>query len=171
MTYSKHNCSSAYKKNVQVPVCPLCNKPVPVTRGVSPDVVVGSHIDNDCKSDRATQDRNKVFNNKCSLKGCKVKEIVPVICADCRMNFCFKHRHVADHHCGGLRKQAATAALARQKQNQVSRNQNSRSFTSAIQGSMSEDEALARAVQLSMEDAASSRPNPARNQQQSCRVS
>lgn len=67
MTYSKHNCSSAYKKNVQVPVCPLCNKPVPVTRGVSPDVVVGSHIDNDCKSDRATQDRNKVINSQISL--------------------------------------------------------------------------------------------------------
>lgn len=70
MTYLQHNCPSAYKKNVQVPVCPLCNKPVPVTRGTSPDVVVGRHIDNDCKSDRATRERNKVRSPKISSFSC-----------------------------------------------------------------------------------------------------
>lgn len=59
MTYTKHNCSSAYKKNVQVPVCPLCNSPVPIQRGTLPDIAVGNHIDNDCKSDQA-QGRKKV---------------------------------------------------------------------------------------------------------------
>ncbi len=58
MKYVEHNCPSVYKKNVQVPVCPLCNKPVPVDKGASPDVVVGKHIDNDCQSDRAP--KNKV---------------------------------------------------------------------------------------------------------------
>lgn len=59
MSYAQHNCASAYKKDVQVPVCPLCNKPVPVERGALPDIAVGNHIDNYCQSDRA-QERKKV---------------------------------------------------------------------------------------------------------------
>lgn len=59
MSYMKHNCPSAYKKNVQVPVCPLCNKPVPTERGVSPDLSVGNHIDNFCQSDRAHKKKVK----------------------------------------------------------------------------------------------------------------
>uniref|UniRef100_A0A8B9BNV5 Zinc finger AN1-type containing 2A n=1 Tax=Anser brachyrhynchus TaxID=132585 RepID=A0A8B9BNV5_9AVES len=47
--YDDHKCGSAYKKNVQVPVCPLCNAPVPVQKGEIPDVVVGAHMDKDCK--------------------------------------------------------------------------------------------------------------------------
>lgn len=57
MSYSSHQCQSAYKKNVQVPMCPLCNKPVPIPRGQEPDFTVGQHIDNDC---RFTEGR-KVF--------------------------------------------------------------------------------------------------------------
>ncbi|KAK6026289.1 hypothetical protein OSTOST_07769, partial [Ostertagia ostertagi] len=37
-TYEGHGCKNAYKKNVQVPTCPLCDKPVPTPKGVSPDV-------------------------------------------------------------------------------------------------------------------------------------
>lgn len=59
MSYAQHECVSAYKKNIQVPVCPLCNKPVPVEKGILPDVAVGNHIDNYCQSDRA-QERKKV---------------------------------------------------------------------------------------------------------------
>lgn len=35
-------------QDVQVPVCPLCNVPVPVKRGEIPDVVVSEHMDRDC---------------------------------------------------------------------------------------------------------------------------
>ncbi|XP_023235624.1 AN1-type zinc finger protein 2A-like [Centruroides sculpturatus] len=49
--YAKHNCKDAYRKDVQVPVCPLCNKPIPVEKGQIPDIVVGQHIDTFCKSD------------------------------------------------------------------------------------------------------------------------
>lgn len=49
MSYSSHQCQSAHKKNVQVPMCPLCNKPVPTPRGQEPDFIVGRHIDNDCR--------------------------------------------------------------------------------------------------------------------------
>ena len=44
----------------QVPVCPLCNCPVPLgATGALPDEVVGRHIDNDCQSETA-QSRRKV---------------------------------------------------------------------------------------------------------------
>lgn len=42
--YTTHNCPNAYKKNNQVPVCPLCNTPMPVPKGQQPDFVVGQHI-------------------------------------------------------------------------------------------------------------------------------
>lgn len=43
----------------------------------------------------------QTYTNKCSLKGCKVKELVPCICQKCRLNFCLKHRHSQDHYCVG----------------------------------------------------------------------
>ncbi|XP_014304793.1 AN1-type zinc finger protein 2A isoform X1 [Myotis lucifugus] len=47
-TYAAHKCPFAYKKDVQVPVCPLCNRPIPIKKGEIPDVVVGEHMDRDC---------------------------------------------------------------------------------------------------------------------------
>lgn len=47
-TCAAHKCPFAFKKDVRVPVCPLCNNPVPVKKGEIPDVVVGEHIDRDC---------------------------------------------------------------------------------------------------------------------------
>ncbi|KAJ8953580.1 hypothetical protein NQ318_003002 [Aromia moschata] len=120
-SYTTHDCVNAYKKNNQVPVCPLCNKPIPVQKGQQPDAVVGAHIDTDCQSDPA-KSRRKVFTNKCSAKRCKTKEVIPVVCNECSLNFCLKHRHPTDHDCEG-------------------------------RGAMrSEDEALAKALALSMRD-------------------
>ncbi|XP_036682174.1 AN1-type zinc finger protein 2A isoform X6 [Balaenoptera musculus] len=48
-TYAAHKCPFAFKKDVQVPVCPLCNSPVPVKKDEIPDVVVGAHMDGGCK--------------------------------------------------------------------------------------------------------------------------
>nr|XP_008532525.1 PREDICTED: AN1-type zinc finger protein 2A isoform X5 [Equus przewalskii] len=58
-TYTAHKCPYAFKKDVQVPVCPLCNNPIPIKKGEIPDVVVGEHIDRDCKSHPGR--REKVF--------------------------------------------------------------------------------------------------------------
>lgn len=93
-SYQKHNCTSAHKKDVQVPACPLCGEPVPTPRGISPDMTVGQHIDQYCKSDKT-----KIFTNKCSYKNCKKKELIPVQCTVCRYNYCLRHRHTADHEC------------------------------------------------------------------------
>ncbi|KAI8508494.1 zinc finger, AN1-type domain [Branchiostoma belcheri] len=119
--YRQHNCESSYKKDVQVPVCPLCNAPIPVKRGELPDIRVGQHIDRDCKSDKAEQRRKKIYTNRCNVKGCKQKELIPVVCDSCRKNFCLKHRHTTDHDCQGFQdsgravSNAGAAAILRNK--------------------------------------------------------
>ncbi len=46
-----------------MPVCPLCNIPIPVKRGEPPDIKVGQHIDTDCQSDPAKEKRKVNFFN------------------------------------------------------------------------------------------------------------
>ncbi|KAM8961997.1 AN1-type zinc finger protein 2A [Pelodytes ibericus] len=94
-TYDRHKCSSAYKKNVQVPVCPLCAAPVPVKRGELPDIVVAKHMARNCQS----SNRKKIFTNKCLKAGCRRKELMKVLCDQCHDNFCLSHRHPLDHDC------------------------------------------------------------------------
>ncbi|XP_049286324.1 AN1-type zinc finger protein 2A [Anopheles funestus] len=175
-SYKDHACPSAYKKDVQVPICPLCGDPVPTPRDVSPDVTVGAHIDRFCKSDR-----KKIYTNRCSYRNCKKKELIPVNCSVCRLNFCLKHRHTTDHDCAGpaagQRNLVATAAI--QRQTTISKPVSSGPFAAfrpsvasssnavrgsavtsttanehiaIVQGGMSEDEALARAIALSMQE-------------------
>ncbi|GCC35085.1 AN1-type zinc finger protein 2A isoform X2 [Chiloscyllium punctatum] len=98
INYEQHKCASSYKKDIQVPMCPLCNTPVPVKRGEMPDIRVGEHIDRECKSDPA-QKKRKIFTNRCSKTGCKQKEMIKVTCDQCHLNFCLKHRHPLDHEC------------------------------------------------------------------------
>ncbi|KAM9784926.1 AN1-type zinc finger protein 2A isoform X2 [Syngnathus typhle] len=115
VTYAHHKCTSSYKKDVQVPVCPLCNIPIPIKRGEMPDIKVGEHIDRDCKSDPA-QRKRKIFTNKCSKGGCKQKEMMRVTCDQCHLNYCLKHRHPLDHDCksdGKPLSQAGHAAFMR----------------------------------------------------------
>ncbi|CAG2116298.1 unnamed protein product, partial [Medioppia subpectinata] len=50
-SYESHKCPNAHHLDNQVPICPLCNQPVPITRGQLPDIRVGQHIDQDCESD------------------------------------------------------------------------------------------------------------------------
>lgn len=91
--YEQHSCSGT-RKDVQVPVCPLCGEPVPTAPGVQPDITVGQHIDQQCKSDT-----KKIYTNRCNHKGCKRKELIPVTCSQCKLNFCLRHRHTSDHNC------------------------------------------------------------------------
>ncbi|XP_065074214.1 AN1-type zinc finger protein 2A isoform X2 [Ochlerotatus camptorhynchus] len=166
-SYRTHSCPSAYQRDVQVPICPLCSEPVPTPRDVSPDVTVGAHIDQFCKLEKP-----KIFTNRCTFKNCKKKELIPFSCGVCKQNYCLKHRHMADHECkrsataGGdsgtaQRTKAVSASLQWQQQEQQEQSsrtvpQQQRSNTSqlvaAVQGSMSEDEALARALALSMQE-------------------
>lgn len=172
--YDQHNCQAAHSKDVQVPVCPLCNRPVPGRSDELPDIRVSRHIDSDCQSDKAVNHRNKVYSNKCTVKGCKQKEMIPVICDNCGHNYCLRHRHPQDHSCtqinGKPMSKGAAAALARSKMSQAAGSSNrshsydgSRSNTntsvkpaktsfsqSTIQGNLSDDVALQLALQASL---------------------
>uniref|UniRef100_A0A0B7AZ97 AN1-type domain-containing protein n=1 Tax=Arion vulgaris TaxID=1028688 RepID=A0A0B7AZ97_9EUPU len=186
IVYATHYCSESYRKNNQVPVCPLCSLPCPIKKGELPDTVVGKHIESDCLSDPAIK-RRKVYVHRCSKKGCKKREIVPVACATCRLNFCFHHRHTQDHNCKGFQNSgksvsnAGVAAILRAQQ--VSKKSSSSQSTlvtqstdhnqpeaskihsddakaavevnlSSLQGSLSEEDALAMALQMSMNTSA-----------------
>lgn len=144
-----------------MPVCPLCSEPVPTPRDVSPDVTVGAHIDQFCRSEK-----KKIYTNRCTFRNCKKKELIPVSCTVCRANFCLKHRHTSDHDCPGTAASSkptpaiapifsltAQAALQRQqRQASVPVRSVAGTTVAAIQGTMSEDEALARALALSMQE-------------------
>ncbi|XP_004071373.1 AN1-type zinc finger protein 2A isoform X1 [Oryzias latipes] len=185
ITYANHKCTSAYKKDVQVPVCPLCNTPIPVKRGEMPDITVGDHIDRDCKSDPA-QRKRKIFTNKCSKGGCKQKEMIRVTCDQCHLNYCLKHRHPLDHDCktdgkplsksghaAVTRAQGASSSASgnpRPVSNGVSTNiraqnpappqriptsvsaQNVIPPSASFQAGLSEEQALQRALELSLAD-------------------
>ncbi|CAC5414527.1 AN1-type zinc finger protein 2B,AN1-type zinc finger protein 2A [Mytilus coruscus] len=197
--YNTHECPESYKKDNQVPVCPLCNSPIAVKKEELPDVIVGRHIDNDCQSDLAKK-RRKIYTNRCSFKSCKHKELIPVNCDKCHQNFCLKHRHELDHRCKGFEdtgrgaSKAAAAAVNRAgtsnqpkpsssnvpKSNQgkpqntmlayigkdLARDRRERQSqptvnnTNSVQGGMTEDEALAHAIQMSMQESQGQPPAP-----------
>ncbi|KAL5279683.1 ZFAND2B family protein [Megaselia abdita] len=182
--YDIHSCPGAHRKNFQVPVCPLCGEPVPTARGVPPDQTVGEHIDKFCKSDT-----KKIYTNRCTYKSCKKKELIPVQCGTCKMNFCLRHRHTTDHECKGpvqaKRNVVAQAAEARRKpptslftfgsvsssstvnprQIRAAPSSNQVQTIQSIQGNMSEDEALARALALSIMERDETADRTRRNQQ------
>ncbi|XP_029433369.1 AN1-type zinc finger protein 2A [Rhinatrema bivittatum] len=183
ITYPQHKCTSAYKKDVQVPVCPLCNTPIAVKRGEMPDFVVGEHIDKNCKYN-PSQYRQKIFTNKCLKTGCKKSELIKMVCDQCHQNFCIKHRHPLDHECSGSHlslSKAGHAAIMRAQESfktsskvvsrpvkaEESENQPPRqnrnaswlqqllgvSHANALQKGLSEEEALQKALELSLADA------------------
>ncbi|KAF2356800.1 Zinc finger AN1-type [Trinorchestia longiramus] len=171
---SAHDCTEARTVDVQVPVCPLCDQAVPAPRGQPPDIAISRHLDDNCKVKK-----KKIFTNKCCYTNCKKKEMMPIECRDCGLNFCLSHRHPNDHQCSKVRSKSSSAgaehsaypsqgsflqslrdqAAARFGPNPF--NLNSRSpntastsaATARVQANMSEDEALARALVASEQQA------------------
>ncbi|VDM09994.1 unnamed protein product [Wuchereria bancrofti] len=153
-SYDAHGCQSLHEKDVQVPVCPLCNKPIPVARGERPDKQVSDHIDSNCKSNPAIALKGKIYTYHCSQRNCRKRELVSVECNQCGRNFCLKHRFPADHDCTKVKskKSLSNAALAAMRRNERSyRNEPVRKESgnnpSLQVNSVSDDEALARALQ------------------------
>lgn len=95
--YESHYCLAAQNKDRRVPVCPLCNQPISLSSTESVDQKVNEHIENYCKSDLAKHKRS----NRCKVKGCKQRELIPVLCSSCKQNYCLRHRHEKDHDCPG----------------------------------------------------------------------
>lgn len=143
-TYLKHNCDSAYKKDVQVPVCPLCSSPVPVDRrGDPPDLAVSRHMDTVCTSLTGSSSSGPATGpRRCSARGCGVRQLLLLTCERCGRSHCVSHRHPSDHGCTTRERPrpsrsqtASSAAAAAQRR---------------FQADISEDEALARAIQASL---------------------
>ncbi|XP_037927502.1 AN1-type zinc finger protein 2A [Teleopsis dalmanni] len=66
--FTNHGDCPGALKNVQVPVCPLCGMPVPTAPGVLPDITVGRHIDKQCKSDSKKIFTNRCSHTGCKRK-------------------------------------------------------------------------------------------------------
>ncbi|KAG8520888.1 AN1-type zinc finger protein 2B [Galemys pyrenaicus] len=136
VAYAQHHCGSAYQKDIQVPVCPLCNVPVPVARGEPPDRAVGEHIDRDCRFDPAQQKRKTCCPHQST-----------------RFGFCGHHLQP--------KSDLAVTYLSQQTPNLLNichrATAQSPSRTSppviALQNGLSEDEALQRALELSLAEA------------------
>ncbi|CAB3398819.1 unnamed protein product [Caenorhabditis bovis] len=165
--YEAHNCAHAYKRNVQVPVCPLCNQPVPTPKNVNADFQINTHIENNCDIVKEA----KIYTNRCSVKGCKKKELIPVVCPDCKLNYCLRHRHEKDHNCEELK--------ANLKKNEAGIFRNPFSlFKSQVDNcsaqarkSAANDEQLARALQQEEYESAQPGGQQRSSRNQGCSVS
>ncbi|VDL59757.1 unnamed protein product [Hymenolepis diminuta] len=162
--FESHSCPVGNPKNRQVPVCPLCGVPVPTGPNESADLKVGQHIDEACQSQPSRALKGKIFNKTCSVPGCKRKELVPIRCNRCQLNYCLSHRNEMDHNCQGRsmsrRLNAAGAAAVRravamQQSNSKTENNNSTILNKAQQEM--EDRDLALAIALSLETEENSR--------------
>ncbi|KAJ0172667.1 hypothetical protein K1T71_011806 [Dendrolimus kikuchii] len=149
----KHECPSGNTRDVQVPMCPLCGAPVPGKRDEPPDVAVGAHIDNQCTSDPATERRKK--SHDCSLLTLGSLLAHKWSCMIC-MKWVYFLGILRDRDSGSLAT-FCNSAMARMKasQNIIQQNQPVAASVTAfneVQGNMTEDEALAHALALSMQE-------------------
>lgn len=155
-SYEAHSCKDSGKKDVQVPVCPLCGKVVPVARGQLPDEPMNRHIESGCISDPAHFSRGQIYKYRCSVHGCRKRELIPMKCEKCKLNFCLTHRFPVDHECGSKVvsssriSPAGQAAIARQIQNKTSLQNTLCARIPSSQSPFSMDEAYARALHLSL---------------------
>ncbi len=90
-----HRCPHASIKDNQVSVCPLCEKPVSISKGQDPNQIIEKHISNGCKSNP----EERIYKNHCTFKNCKQSELIPINCKQCKHQFCLKHRAPLDHQC------------------------------------------------------------------------
>lgn len=96
MPYAAHECQ-AHRDNV-VPTCPICQRPIPLLPGQSPDVAVSRHIDSGCTSASPAATRH----NFCSFPSCSRNEIVLILCEKCGQSYCVNHRAPQQHQCARL---------------------------------------------------------------------
>ncbi|KAF8971976.1 zinc finger, AN1-type domain, partial [Entomortierella lignicola] len=103
-----HTCpnkDAATQQDQRVPICPLCDKPVPIKKGENPNVRMEQHISAGCP-EPATTTSKPIYTNSCNSKGCKNRSAIPIICQRCCLNYCLKHRLESDHSCTGTQPKA-----------------------------------------------------------------
>ena len=71
-------------------------------------MVVGAHMDGECRSSPPPQETEKVFTFS-SREGCRRRKMLRVACEECRGSFCLQHRHPLDHGCSSGGRPASSA--------------------------------------------------------------
>lgn len=79
----------------------------------NPTIQVKEHIDSGCQTNLAKRKPAE----RCRAKGCKQRELIPVLCASCKLIFCLRHRHENDHNCS---EQSGTSATGGEAQSRTS---------------------------------------------------
>lgn len=160
-----HHCPSLQdpSMDVRVPICPICDKPVPVKRGNDPNIRMNQHIQSNCS------DLEPKNDNTCRKKGCSTKMLVPMHCPECGLSFCVKHRLEVDHQCQGKPSkkssiipaksqskkdpQPSRADMERQRRERLAAKQDiARLQAKAKQGKITDNEQIQLAKLLSMKD-------------------
>ncbi|KAG0309021.1 zinc finger, AN1-type domain [Dissophora globulifera] len=108
-THQCPNKNDAVLKDQRVPVCPLCDKPVPIKKGEDPNLRMEQHIAAGCPEPASTVSK-PIYTNSCNAKGCKNRSAIPVVCQKCRLNYCLKHRLEGDHACSSIASKPSAAA-------------------------------------------------------------
>lgn len=100
-TAKAHNCSHKITEDERkLHTCPLCDTPLTILKDQDINEIVELHIQRGCKSEQEERRASK----KCSVKGCKTIELVPIVCQGCQKQFCLKHRFDVEHNCPRLQK-------------------------------------------------------------------
>ncbi|KAI8803102.1 hypothetical protein BJ742DRAFT_830563 [Cladochytrium replicatum] len=107
------NCTG--RQSYETPLCPLCSKPVPLLRSRKTDDLVNDSVEAHIAAGACEKKRpeSTIRTNRCEV--CKKNELVPVVCRDCGMRTCLRHRFPSDHRCAGASAAAAAAAGARRR--------------------------------------------------------
>eukprot|EP01087_Luapelamoeba_hula_P023318 TRINITY_DN854_c3_g1_i1.p1 TRINITY_DN854_c3_g1~~TRINITY_DN854_c3_g1_i1.p1 ORF type:complete len:199 (-),score=31.28 TRINITY_DN854_c3_g1_i1:69-665(-) len=101
-THAGHKCPSVGSSPLFVDkvatVCPKCDESVTVLPNEDPEVKIQMHIADGCKSVQ----KERIKQNKCARRGCRVSQLIPINCNKCRHQYCLKHRHPLDHQCSSM---------------------------------------------------------------------
>lgn len=144
--YEHHACPKPDIIDRQVPACPLCSKPVPLTKECPLDQLVNEHIERNCDSEMAAAKRRKKKQGVCCAKKCKKKELIPLKCSSCNRNVCLTHRHTADHDCAHQKNNGLNDNDAMQKAIQMSLKGKTAPKTSLEEARSKQQEAMDRVI-------------------------
>eukprot|EP00163_Fabomonas_tropica_P002507 TRINITY_DN1191_c0_g1_i1.p1 TRINITY_DN1191_c0_g1~~TRINITY_DN1191_c0_g1_i1.p1 ORF type:complete len:387 (+),score=79.50 TRINITY_DN1191_c0_g1_i1:1130-2290(+) len=110
--FDDHTCPKKPDNNRIAPQCPLCQKYLAMDLTQTYDAIVDAHISSGCQDVKA----KKLRVHACAVPGCKKKEMVPVTCAHCHLNYCLTHRQTLDHNCEQIKKNHQAQREAKQRQ-------------------------------------------------------
>ncbi|KAL0478475.1 hypothetical protein AKO1_008223 [Acrasis kona] len=102
-TRESHRCEHEHIRDRVVPVCPLCNQPIPIREFEDPNMLIDNHIRLGCpKVGKTIAERNgkKVqvaTGPTCTLTNCS--KPASVKCKSCGQGHCLEHRNELDHNC------------------------------------------------------------------------